>query len=115
MQTYLLYSLTGGLLFCIGFLGLIFQPNLVRKIISLNVMGSGVFLLLISIAKRNSTVIPDPVPHAMVLTGIVVALAITAFALGLARRIYTKTGYAALPEDYGEEEKVASLDRESSL
>jgi len=101
MTTYLLYSLTGGLLFCIGFMGLILQANLIRKIIALNVMGSGVFLLLISIAKRNYSHIPDPVPHAMILTGIVVALAITAFALGLARRIYTKTGYSSLPEDHG--------------
>ena len=42
---------------------------------------------------------PDPVPHAMVLTGIVVAVSATAFALVLARRIYSVTGSTRLPED----------------
>ncbi len=44
---------------------------------------------------------PDPVPHAMVITGIVVAVSATAFALVLAWRIRHATGRTALAEDDG--------------
>jgi len=50
-------------------------------------MSVGVFMLLVTSAKNvNST--PDPVLHAMVLTGIVVAIAGTALALFLAGKIH---------------------------
>jgi multicomponent Na+:H+ antiporter subunit C len=98
MPTYLLYSVAGLLLFCIALYGLIARPEILRKIIALNVMGGGVFLFLISIARRNAHEYPDPVPHAMVLTGIVVALAITAFGLALARRIHAAGGQKTLEE-----------------
>jgi multicomponent Na+:H+ antiporter subunit C len=102
MPYFLLYSIAGVLLFCLALYGLIIQPHLLRKIIALNVMGGGVFLFLISVARRNADVFPDPVPHAMVLTGIVVALAATAFGIALARRIYGETGQKTL-EDTGDE------------
>jgi multicomponent Na+:H+ antiporter subunit C len=46
------------------------------------------------------------VPHAMVLTGIVVAISATALALILVRRIYDATGTSLLPED-GERDEGA--------
>ena len=63
------------------------QPALLRKVLALNVMGSGVFLLLIAAAYRGPDAAPDPVPHALVLTGIVVAVSATALALALGRRL----------------------------
>ena len=42
---------------------------------------------------------PDPVPHAMVLTGIVVAVSATALALALACRIHQETGNARITEN----------------
>ncbi len=92
MPQFLAYSIAGVLLFCIALYGLIVQPRLLRKIMALNVMGWGVFLFLVSSAKRNAVEHPDPVPHAMVLTGIVVALAATAFAISLTLRIHAATG-----------------------
>ena len=53
-------------------------------------MGTGVFMLLISIAYRGPDVAPDPIPHALVLTGIVVAVSATALALALVRRLHTE-------------------------
>jgi len=42
--------------------------------------------------------LPDPVPHALVLTGIVVAVSISAFALALARQIHAESGRTSLTE-----------------
>lgn len=99
MTTFLLYGIGGVLVFAVGLYGVVSRNHLLRKIMALNMMGSGVFLFLISIARRNAVEVPDPVPHAMVLTGIVVALAATAFAVGLARRIYDQTGRMAIDEE----------------
>jgi multicomponent Na+:H+ antiporter subunit C len=41
----------------------------------------------------------DPVPHAMVLTGIVVSFGASALAIGVSRRIHAATGEARLPEE----------------
>jgi multicomponent Na+:H+ antiporter subunit C len=57
-----------------------------RKILAFNLMGSGAFLVLVGLAQRTGDV--DPVPQAMVLTGIVVAVAATALALALVRRLH---------------------------
>ncbi|MNC39829.1 putative monovalent cation/H+ antiporter subunit C [compost metagenome] len=59
-------------------------------------MGSGAFLVLVGLAQRHD--VADPVPQAMVLTGIVVAVAATALALALARRLHALTGRMELPE-----------------
>ncbi len=45
-------------------------------------------MMLIAVAYRGPGVPPDPVPHALVLTGIVVAVSATALALALARRLH---------------------------
>jgi multicomponent Na+:H+ antiporter subunit C len=61
-------------------------------------MGSAVFMLLVAFARRDPDFV-DPVPHAMVLTGIVIAVSTTAFGLALARRLYRLTGRLILGED----------------
>jgi multicomponent Na+:H+ antiporter subunit C len=50
-------------------------------------MASGIFLVLIGLARQVPSPLPDPVPHAMVLTGIVVSVSATAFALVLIRHL----------------------------
>lgn len=96
-----LYALIGSALFALGLYGLVVHAHLLRKILALNVMGSGVFLVLGSLAARTPHGAPDPVPHAMVITGIVVAVAATALALVLMLRIRAATGRAALPDARG--------------
>lgn len=98
-QRYLVYALTAAVLFVLGLYGIIARRDLLRKIMAANIMGGGVFLLLVSIARRNFVETADPVPHAMVLTGIVVALSATAFAIALARRLAQLTGRNRLEED----------------
>jgi multicomponent Na+:H+ antiporter subunit C len=89
MTDVLPYTLAGVLLFATGLGGLFFCPDLLRKILAVNLSGSGVFLVLIAFARRQPDAAPDPVPHALVLTGIVVAVSATAVALALYRRLAT--------------------------
>lgn len=90
MSTGLIYAATGCLLFVLGLGGVLLLKALLRRILAFNLMGSGAFLVLVGLAQRDGT--PDPVPQAMVLTGIVVAVAATALALTLARRWHALTG-----------------------
>lgn len=93
------YALAAVGLVAIAIWGFIVRADLLRRIIALNVLGAGVFLVFVAIARRAPGEPPDPVPHAMVLTGIVVAVSASAFALVLVRRIYDATGRLILPDD----------------
>jgi len=97
-----LYALVGVGLFSLGLHAVIVYDHLLRKILAINVMGSGVFLVLISLAGRGGNSAPDPVPHAMVITGIVVAVSATALALSLMLRVAAATGRAELGEERGD-------------
>jgi multicomponent Na+:H+ antiporter subunit C len=92
MKTTMLFSIAGIAVFFIGLYCLMAYRHLLKKIIAVNVMGTGVFLFIVSIAARANILQPDPVPHAMVLTGIVVTVSATAFGLALFKRIYSETG-----------------------
>ena len=93
------YALIGIGLFSVGLLGLIINSHLLRKILAINIMGSGVFLVLVALARRAENMPADPVPHAMVITGIVVAISATALALTLMSRVASETGHATLPDE----------------
>ena len=69
MSTAFLYALVGVGLFSLGLYALIVHAHLLRKILALNVMANGVFLVLVALAKRTGEAQPDAVPHAMVITG----------------------------------------------
>jgi multicomponent Na+:H+ antiporter subunit C len=95
----LVYGITAVVLVGIAIWGFFVRADLLRRVIALNVLGAGIFLLLVAVARRVPSEAPDPVPHAMVLTGIVVAVSASAFALVLLRRIYDTTGRLILPDD----------------
>jgi len=90
-----LAGLTGAGLVGLGLYGLIAHPNALRKILAFNVLGSGVFLLFGIVARRGAAagVSADPVPQALVITGIVVAFAATALAVALLRRLSQATDH----------------------
>jgi multicomponent Na+:H+ antiporter subunit C len=94
-----LYLLAGAALFAIGFYSLLVQAHLLRRIMAVNVMGSGVFLVYLALGARTAGVIPDPVPQAMVLTGIVVSVCATGLALVLADRVQVATGKVELDDN----------------
>ena len=99
MSIVFLYALVGMGLFILGLYALIVHAHLLRRILGINVMGSGVFLVLVSLGGRTSGISPDPVPHAMVITGIVVAVSATALALALMLRVREATGRDQIPEE----------------
>ncbi len=99
MSVSVLYAGGGTLLFFIGLHALLVYPHLLRKILAANIMGSGVFMVFVALGARSSDGVTDPVPQAMVLTGIVVSLCFTAVALVLAVRIHRLTGCTTFVQD----------------
>jgi multicomponent Na+:H+ antiporter subunit C len=94
----LTFGLTGAVLIGIGLYGFIVRRHLLRQILAFNVIGSGVFLTFGALARRSPDGITDPVPQAMIITGIVVAFAATALAETLAERLHESSGRTALPD-----------------
>jgi multicomponent Na+:H+ antiporter subunit C len=96
----LVYLLTAAAIVGFGVYGLLVAVHLLRKLLALNLLGSGVFLLLVAL-KAGAGRIDDPVPQALVLTGLVIAVSVTAFALALLDRLVRETGEIGLedPED----------------
>jgi multicomponent Na+:H+ antiporter subunit C len=76
------FLVASALLVGLGLYTLLAHPDLLRRIVAANVLGAGVFLLLVTFAQRGDGT-PDPVPHALVLTGIVVAVSFTGLAVAL--------------------------------
>ncbi len=88
----LIYGLAGIALFSLGFRMAFSAVAVLRRILAINVAGAGLFLLLIAVAYQGVGAVPDPVPHALVLTGIVVAFSATALALAVGRRLREASG-----------------------
>ncbi|MFT6915304.1 MAG: multicomponent Na+:H+ antiporter subunit C [Motiliproteus sp.] len=86
-STQLLYGLCAVALFAIGLLGAFLHSGLLARLLAVNVSGAGVLLLFVVLAYQGTDQSPDPVPHALVLTGLVVAVSATALALVLGRRL----------------------------
>ncbi|TCD19486.1 NADH:quinone oxidoreductase [Pseudomonas sp. IC_126] len=82
MSSALFWMGVGAALWLLGLHGLLTLRQALRRIIAFNLMGSGVFLVMISLATRSQP--SDPVLVALVVTGLVVAVSATALALRLA-------------------------------
>ncbi len=102
-MTATLFGLCASGLIGLGLYGLIVHPQPLRKILSFNLLGGGVFLLFGVVARRGAAagMSADPVPQAMVITGIVVAFAATALAVALLLRLFAVSGAATLGSDDG--------------
>jgi multicomponent Na+:H+ antiporter subunit C len=92
-----LYALTGAALVGIGFFGLISARHLLRRVVGFNLIGSGLFVFLGAAGARGDAA--DPVPQALIITGIVVALSASALAVGLVVAQARASGRATLPEE----------------
>jgi len=101
MSAATLYGLCGAILVGMGLFGLIVHPQPLRKILAFNLIGGGVFLLFGAVARRGAAAGfgGDPVPQALVITGIVVAFSATALAVALLLRLFQETGRATLRSD----------------
>ena len=98
MNAATLFGLCAAGLIGVGMFGLIVNPHPLRKILAFNVVGSGVFLLFGAIARRGAGagLGGDPVPQALLITGIVVAFSATALAVALLLRLFEEAGSATL-------------------
>jgi multicomponent Na+:H+ antiporter subunit C len=75
----------------LGFFGIIFKKNLIMKIVSMDVMSTGVIVYYVVIAAREGLFTPivgngqgayaDPVPQSVILTAIVIGFSIQALML----------------------------------
>lgn len=101
MTAVLLFWLAGSCLIGLSIYGLIVNPHPLIKLLALNLLGSGVFLLFGVIARRGAAagLGGDPVPQALVITGIVVAFSATAMAVALLMRLHGEAGEASLDEE----------------
>ena len=97
------YETAAMILFGIGFTTLFLQPNLIKKVIGLNIMDSAIYLFLAAKGYIEGRLAPivvngvtdmnayiNPIPAGLVLTGIVVSVSVTAIMLALAIRLYKK-------------------------
>ncbi|PPD44046.1 MAG: hypothetical protein CTY15_08255 [Methylocystis sp.] len=103
MNAVTLAGLAGAALIGMGLFGLVTHSHILRKIVAFNVIGSGVFLLFGAVARRGaaSGLNADPVPQALVITGIVVAFSATALAVALLLRYFKEVGSPFLADDPG--------------
>lgn len=104
LENYVYYVGAFGLIL-IGLLVILVKHNLIKIIIGLSILDTGINLFLISVGYLASGTAPifshdgvdpasmvDPVPQALVLTAIVIGVAVLAMALALAVRLYQKHG-----------------------
>lgn len=91
------------ILFGIGFANLLFQKNLIKKIIGFNIMDTAIYLFLAEkgyISGRMPPIVVggiqevdayiNPIPSGLVLTGIVVSVSVSALMLSLTIRLYRR-------------------------
>lgn len=110
-------------LILIGFYAMIAKDNLIKKVIGLSIFQTAIFLFYISLSdigpdpKGTAPIVSEemlhmgyvyvnPLPHVLILTAIVVAVATTAVALALVIRLY---------EEYGTIEETEIMEREREL
>ena len=100
-----------ALLLIIGVHGMLILPNLVRKLMAMNIMQVAVIMFFIALAAKAGGTTPievkgilqaaayvNPLPHALMLTAIVVGVSTTGVALALIIRIYRHYGTLEEPE-----------------
>lgn len=97
MTTATVWVLAAASMFGIGLYALVLARHLLRQLIAVNVMGNAVFLLLVVAAGPIAGGL-DGIPLALVLTGIVVAVSATGFALALVVRLAEATGSISLED-----------------
>ncbi len=73
----------------IGLYCVVAKDNVMKKIMGLSIMANGIHLLLVSLAYGP---IVDPLPHALVLTSIVIGLSTTALALVISVTAFRRFG-----------------------
>ena len=98
-------------LFFVGLFGLLTQKHLIKIFMSIAIMETSLFLLFIGLMYEKSFLAPilsdgqmastnmnDPIPHAMILTAIVIGMAVLALGVSFAIEYYKLTGKTNIDE-----------------
>ncbi|MBL0721159.1 MAG: NADH-quinone oxidoreductase subunit K [Sulfurovum sp.] len=93
------------ILFFIGLFGILTQKHLIKIFISIEIMEIAIFILFIGLAFHKDKTAPmlgdsitkfinmnDPIPHAMILTAIVIGMAVLALGVSMAIEYNKLTG-----------------------
>lgn len=115
------------LLMMIGLYAIIVKKNLVKKIIGMNILQTAVILFFVSVGAKKNATLPiiehahnggypavhaehfiNPLPHVLMLTAIVVAVATLGVSLALVIKIYKQ--YGTLDED----DMLAEMEKDGS-
>lgn len=95
-----------ALLMAIGMYAMLGKRNLVKKLVGMSIFQTGIFLFFIQGARKLGGTVPiidehlgteaalyiNPVPHVLILTGIVVGISLTGVALAFIIKIYRDFG-----------------------
>ena len=113
MNAATLFGICGAVLAGLGLFGLITNPEPLRKILAFNLLGTGTFLIFGVVARRGAAagLGGDPVPQALVITGIVVAFSATTMAVVLLLWLFQESGQATL--DPGDTDGASTADDDS--
>ncbi|MGQ9371531.1 NADH-quinone oxidoreductase subunit K [Azospirillum sp. ST 5-10] len=95
------FAVAGALILVVGVHGVFGRADLLGRIVALNIAASGAFTFLVGSAPVDGEGRPDTVMQALVLTGIVISVSVTAYALSLLRRIADEAGRDRLEEADG--------------
>ena len=109
LTNYLIYWLVAAL-FLLGFYGILATNNYVKKLMAMNIMQVAVIIFFLVLGQKLGGTLPiiwandttveqyiNPLPHALMLTAIVVSLSTTGVALSLLMRI--QGYYGEIEED----------------
>lgn len=110
LSGYVIYWLI-AILFMLGIWGMIEKKNLMKKIMAMNIMQVAVIIFFLVLGQKFGATLPilipgvegvekyiNPLPHALMLTAIVVSLGTTGVALALLLRIQNDYGSLEEPE-----------------
>ena len=99
------------LLFFVGLFGLLTRKHLIKIFISVAIMETSIFLLFIGLIFKADFIAPildsthvdvsvmnDPIPHAMILTAIVIGMAVLALGVSFAIEYFKLTGKTDINE-----------------
>ncbi|ALS28161.1 subunit C of monovalent cation/H+ antiporter [Paenibacillus sp. 32O-W] len=108
----LFMAVTIGVLFAVG-VYLMLSKSLLRIILGTSLLTHGVHLLLLTMSRLKTGAPPllgeqadrytDPLPHALILTSIVISFGVTSFFFVLAYKAYQKLGTDNMEELKGED------------
>ena len=98
-------------LFFVGLFGLLTRKHFIKIFMSIAIMETSLFLLFIGLMYEKSFLAPilsdgeahfthmnDPIPHAMILTAIVIGMAVLALGVSFAIEYYKLTGKTNIDE-----------------